>query len=527
MTEEILVVDDSRANLLAIEAALGGHAGSLTFAQSGEEALRFLLERDFAVILLDVRMPGMGGIETARLIRERGRSRHTPIIFVTSYGQNDVEVRDAYALGAVDFLGKPLVPEVLRAKVGVFVELHRRTREVQEHKLRLIEMEHAQHVAAALKEADQRKDEFLALLGHELRNPLVPIRMGLELLARKQALVGTDETVVRTRHAMERQVKHLGRLVDDLLDVSRISAGKMELRKAPIDLRDVLEQAIATCRPIIAERGQRLQVSLPPQRVPIAGDADRLIQVFANLVRNATQYSDGGTEIRVTVRHVGDRAEVSVADDGRGIKPELLAHVFEKFVQERSGGGGLGLGLMLVKRLTEIHGGEVFARSEGVGRGSEFLVQLPALSANDPSSDELLPVVAPGTNPLDPKRAPRLRLAIVEDNADIRETMGELLEICGHEVEFAADGAAGIELIRRMRPDAALIDIGLPKLDGYQVAESIRSAADLPKLRLIAMTGFGQADDKRRALEAGFDGYIVKPPDLDVLMDALLPSSEE
>jgi signal transduction histidine kinase len=519
LSEDILVVDDQRANLIAIEAALEGIAGTIVSARSGEEALRLLLERDFAVVLLDVRMPGMGGLEAARLIRERKRSRHTPIIFVTAHGYDDAEVRDAYALGAVDFLAKPLVLEILRAKVNVFVELQRRADELERQSQRLLEMEHAQRAAAAMAEADRQKDEFLALLGHELRNPLVPLTAGIELLRRRLTTLGlSDDVLNRTRLAMGRQLKHLTRLVDDLLDVSRINAGKIELRRAPVDLRDVLEQAVSISKPPLTERGHQLEVTIDEAPLRVFADSVRLVQVFVNLLRNAIQYTDDGGAIRLSCRRDGDMIEVAVIDNGRGMAPEFLPRVFDKFVQER-GGGGLGLGLMLVKRLAELHGGTVAATSAGLGQGSTFLLRLPVLDPARESSGEL-PVASPApAEGADGER--RLRLALVEDNPDIRETMFELLTICGHDVTPAEDGAAGLELILQMHPDVALIDIGLPKLDGYEVAQKVRAADGMADVRLVAMTGFGQEEDRRRALAAGFDAHIVKPPDLDVLLRVL------
>jgi signal transduction histidine kinase len=528
MPEDILVVDDQRANLIALEAALGYLPGSLVFAASGEEALRVLLERDFAVILLDVRMPGLGGLETARLIRGRQRSRHTPIIFVTAHGYDETEVRDAYALGAVDFLTKPLVLEILRAKVNVFVELHRRNEQVAAQKVRLREMEHAERIAAALSEADRQKDEFLALLGHELRNPLVPLTAGLELLHRRLLPPSSeDDVVIRTRLAMERQLKQLTRLVDDLLDVSRITSGKLELRKSAVDLREVLEQAVATTRPQLVERKQLLHVSLPPEPLPAVADPARLTQVFVNLLRNAIQYSDDGGEIHFVCRHQGDQVEVRVADNGRGIKADFLPRLFDKFVQEGGGGGGggMGLGLMLVKRLTEMHGGQVDVKSDGVGKGSEFIVRLPLASSPEAMKSSSAGRAATGgaAGKADPTSRPRL--ALVDDNPDIRETMSELLTLCGYDVQMAEDGAAGVELITQMRPSAALVDIGLPKLNGYEVAVKVRAIDGLSGMRLVAMSGFGQESDRRRALEAGFDVHIVKPAELDVLLRALAPDS--
>src|SRR5688572_21538099 len=295
---DILVVDDSAANLMALQTALEGVGGRVVGAQSGEEALRTLLERDFAVILLDVKMPTLGGFETARLIRERKRSRHTPIIFTTAYNRDDRDVVAAYRLGAVDFLFKPFAADVLRAKVAVFVELQRRTAELarqdrllreHEHERRLEEErrrwkeEAMQKRLEELAELDRQKDEFLAVLAHELRNPLAPLVTGLQLLQKKAP---ADELVTLTHGRMARQLDNLRRLVDDLLDVSRVHSGRVELRKRPVAVQEVLEMALVAARPRIDERGHSLEVRLPPEPLLIDVDGIRLAQVFTNLLNN-------------------------------------------------------------------------------------------------------------------------------------------------------------------------------------------------------------------------------------------------
>jgi signal transduction histidine kinase len=530
---DILVVDDDPNNLVAIGAVLEGQAGKVVCAPSGQEALRLLLARDFAVILMDVEMPALGGIETARLIRSRDRSRHTPIIFVTGHAQDDAEVAAGYALGAVDFLFKPLVPEVLRAKVSVFVELHRRAQELTRqgellreherlaHERRLEEErrrwreEAMQDQMRSLAEIDRRKDEFLAMLGHELRNPLAAIALGLDLM---RGRLGEAGTPLCTSHGrIEQQVSHLARIVDDLLDLSRINSGKIELRRAPVALADVIEGAASVSRPLIDRRGHRLTIELPDQAITLHADAVRLTQVVSNLLNNAAQYTDDGGTILLRARPVPDGLEVIVRDSGRGIRPELLPRIFEMFVQDqKSAGGGLGLGLTVVKRLVELHGGSVAVRSAGLGHGSEFVVLLPAallVSASPPTA-----VAVPTVRPL--------RIALVEDSADIREMTQELLTMLGHSVEAAEDGEKGVELILRTRPDVALVDMGLPGLDGCGVATRVRAQCGRDGLRLVAMTGFGLDSDRRRAREAGFDDYLVKPADLEALLRALGAGSE-
>jgi signal transduction histidine kinase len=428
---DILLVDDNPANLIAIEAALEDLTEGIGVyrAHSGPEALRLLLERDFALILLDVNMPSMNGFDTARLIRERKRSRHTPIIFVTAYSRDDREILAAYELGAVDFLFKPVVPEMLRAKASVFVELQRRTAEVasqaellrdrdrllheqrlQEERRRWEEMslrrqrDEAQRAAEALtlktqelaatieekermeraliesnrelEAADRRKDEFLAVLGHELRNPLAPLVTGLALIGRGlQTSPVAVERLQHTRATMERQVKYLARLVDDLLDVSRIHSGKIELRKESAPLEDIVNQAIAAVRPALDQRKHELQTVLPPQVTTIYADVVRITQVLANLLTNAIRYTDEGGRIGLECATAGDWLEVSITDNGRGIPSDLLPQIFDMFVQERAGGGGLGLGLTLVERLIALHGGTVNAHSDGPGKGARFTIR--------------------------------------------------------------------------------------------------------------------------------------------------------
>ncbi len=565
---DILVIDDNSANLLAIEAALAGLGLNLVTAQSGADGLRQLLERDFALILLDIEMPGMNGFETARLIRGRLRTRHVPIIFVTAFSRDDREILEGYALGAVDFLFKPIVPEILRAKASVFVELRRRTDEVarqaellreaerQEHKRRLaeerqrweaealreqMEKEKANGAAMAhkaaelartvaeleraeaelteqkrqLEEGDQRKNEFLALLGHELRNPLAPIVTGLELIRSRPV----DDPVVRKAcGALDRQVTHLTRLVDDLLDVSRITTGKIELRRDPVELGVVLDRAAAMTRPLFDERAMSFAVDIQDRAIPVEVDVTRMVQVVSNLLINAVKYSDPGSRVELAGTREGNEAVVRVTDEGRGIDPALLPTIFDSFVQIAKDRGGLGVGLTLARRLVEMHGGSIRARSGGAGCGSTFEVRIPILRGLvEPIEPEAsLPsqlVAAP------PSAA--LRIVLIDDNADIRETMQQLLECLGHEVAVAADGPSGVELVLDRRPQVALVDIGLPGLDGYQVARKLRAALPAGQLRLVAMTGFGQSSDRDQALAAGFDSHLIKPARTDQIQRAL------
>jgi signal transduction histidine kinase len=680
---DILVVDDLPEKLLVFETVLGDLDQNLVLARSGAEALRQVLRRDFAVILLDVNMPDMDGFETAALIRKYKRSSHTPIIFITSYA-DEMQTARGYSLGAVDYIPSPVVPEVLRSKVRVFVELHilqkrigrqaeerialaaseaalkvaeestrrstmlaglshalsgpldlaegmqtllahvvpalaaqatvamlddqgqvervaRRTcvadeepagseiapselpaahramlREAlgQAHPLRpreapfadgalqMLPLVHGERLIGALwvdgeitelgeallddivaraaiafasarlylslqaeiaerrqaearlEETSRRKDEFLAMLSHELRNPLAPIRNAVEVIR----LVAPPEPKLRwAADVTDRQVRQLTRLVDELLDVARISQGKITLQQAALDLVVLVAQCVETQRPFVAARKLSLTVSLPREPVTIRGDATRLAQVINNLLTNATKYTPEGGAIAIEVTREttpqGERARLVVRDDGIGIEPELLPHVFELFEQGKRAldrtQGGLGVGLTLVQRLVTLHGGEVSATSAGAGQGAQFSVCLPC----EPESE---------AHPLDPARendgrlpqaAVGRRILVVDDNADVAETTTLLLTLSGHQVRAAKDGPQALAAAAEFSPEVVLLDIGLPQMDGYEVARRLREMPQTCKSLLIALTGYGQQGDRARGKAAGFDGHLLKPVD--------------
>jgi PAS domain S-box-containing protein len=763
----VLLVDDRHANLLALRAMLEDLGHDLVQARSGEDALRLLLNRDFAVVLLDVKMDGLDGFETARLIRSRPRSRHTPIIFLTGQG-DPLDVETAYGLGAVDYLVKPLLPVVVRAKVVGFVELYRKTEQVkrQAEQLRQVEQreferklakenarfraltEHSsdavtligsdgtvlysspssrrilgyeadeflgrngfeavhpddltrvadhlgelvgtpramvtvelrvrhkdgswrwlecvatnllaepavaavvvnfrditerhqatealreseqrfvrfmQHlpglawikdaqgryvyandaaekvfgkvrqtlhgktddelftadIAAqfrendllalasgtgvrvietlehedrtlhhsivskfpipgpgeaisvggiaiditdrmqmeeALRNADRRKDEFLATLAHELRNPLAPIRNGLALLRR----AGDNQQMVeQVQGMMERQLALMVRLVDDLLDVSRITQGKLHLRLERVELAQVVQSAIEASRPLIDASDQELTIRLPPEPVYLDADATRLAQVFGNLLNNAAKYTDRGGHIRLAAESRSSEVVVSVKDTGIGIEAEHLPRLFEMFSQvdpalERAH-GGLGIGLTLAKSLVEMHRGCIEARSEGPGRGSEFIVHLPAMS-----SGAVATVEDDDTIPLRRQSAPFRRVLVVDDNVDAAETLAMLLRDSGYDIRTAHEGVTALKTAQAFRPEAVLLDLGLPGgMSGYDLAPRLRGEPGLEKVMLVALTGFGQEEDRRRTREAGFNAHLVKPVDLDSLLAVL------
>jgi signal transduction histidine kinase/CheY-like chemotaxis protein len=364
--------------------------------------------------------------------------------------------------------------------------------------------------AKELATADRRKDEFLAMLAHELRNPLAPLRNAVQILR----LTGTREPeVVRLADLMGRQVGQMAHMVDDLLDVSRITHGKVELRKEPVTLADAVARAVETARPLIDARRHELIVSCSPEPVVLDADPMRLTQVLGNLLNNAAKYTAEGGRIWVAAGREGGEAVVRVRDTGIGLAPEMLTSVFDLFTQENRTldreQGGLGIGLTLVRSLVELHGGTVRAASEGPGRGSEFVVRLPALTGGASASD--------ASNRPRPTAPPRRRLLIVDDNVDSAESLAELLALTGHDVRTAHDGAAGLTAAESFRPEVVLLDIGLPRVNGYEVARRIRDTPALRGALLIAMTGYGQEEARHLSKEAGFDHHLVKPVDLSEL----------
>jgi signal transduction histidine kinase/DNA-binding response OmpR family regulator len=689
----ILVVDDLPDKRLALEAILEPLGENVVTAGSGREALRKLLEADFAVILLDVYMPEMDGFETAGLIRQRKRSRDTPIIFVTSF-QDEMRAVQGYSMGAVDYILAPVVPEVLRAKVGVFVDLFRKNEQVRRQAEQEVALAREQAARAAaeeatrrsqflaeastvltssldhaatvrsltrlavpqladvaavtlvgepgqpwrselawvpspagpvhtlsleapegpddevraavervlrtgrpevleglavpyppkgaagaaggaagllrralllpllargrtlgvlslamgesgrrfgrddvalaedlagraaiaidnarlyrdIREADRRKNEFLAMLAHELRNPLAPIRNAAQVLR----LLGLENpTLDWARDVLDRQVGQMVRIVDDLLDVSRITRGKIQLRTEPVDVAAVVARAVETSRPLIDARRHGLSVALPPEPLRAEADPARLAQVLANLLNNAAKYTEEGGQIWLDVAREAGEVVFRVRDTGIGIPREMLASVFELFTQaDRSldrSQGGLGIGLTLVKSLVEMHGGSVRASSEGPGKGSEFVVRLPALPADPP------PPSANGSREVAGAGA-RRRVLVVDDNVDGADSLAILLRAARHEVAVSHDGAAALREAEAFRPEVVLLDIGLPGMSGYEVARRLRQLPGLEGVLLVALTGYGQDEDRQRSRDAGIDHHLVKPADPQALQQLL------
>ena len=539
-TVDVLLVGDEDG-LRALRELLADVPARLIDARAGEEALHCLLQQDFALVLMAMQLPGLSGLETAEVIRQRDRSRLTPILLLSPCERTDERLVEACRLGIVDFVVRPVAQhDVLKGLVGWFVDLHRtkallerepdgvRAAELREHERTQLLAE-LRRRAAGLAESDRRTDELLAMLAHELRNPLAPVLHAVELLREGHA---DAPACRRALDAASRQVRHMVRLVDDLVDVSRIRTGKVALQRGPVALAEVVKSAVQALEPLLLERRHALAVVLPEEPVWLDADAVRLAQAIENLLHNAAKYTDEGGHVRLLAERTGDELVLRVRDDRMGIPAAVLPRVFDVFVQgeqppDRSR-GGLGLGLALVKSIVELHGGWVQARSDGPGHGTEVTVRLPAIavSATRAGADAAAaasPALHDGhaaqprrpVTPMfpPPSPAPRsLRIAIAEDNPDVRETLGLLLAARGHVVLQAEDGLRAVELVLAEQPDVALLDIGLPGLDGYEVAARVRASA--PATRLVAVTGYGRAEDRQRALDAGFHAHLVKPVDL-------------
>nr|WP_264599066.1 ATP-binding protein [Rhodoblastus acidophilus] len=364
----------------------------------------------------------------------------------------------------------------------------------------------------ALREADRRKDEFIAMLAHELRNPLAPLRTGLAVLR-----AGVDSAqAARLQETMARQVDHLVRLVDDLLEVARFSRGLIELRRENIELAQAVDDAVSASQPLMAKRHMRLTVALTPEPLPLDADPTRLAQVLSNLLNNAAKFTPPGGQVEISTRREAGEAVVSVRDTGAGIPPEKRSCIFDLFMQlgndDASHGGGLGIGLALVRKLVEMHGGRVEVFSEGLGRGSEFIVRLPLAQASGVSAE---PDAIPSA------RGARRRVLVVDDTRDIADVLVMLLETLDADVRVAYDGQTALDIVAAFAPEIVLLDIGMPGMDGCEAARRIRQLPQGKDIYLVALTGWGQEKDRRRTREAGFDEHLVKPVDFEQV-EALL-----
>ncbi|WNG53739.1 response regulator [Archangium gephyra] len=491
----ILNVNDDEATRYLSTRTLQMAGYRVLEATTGEEALRLASRERPDVVVLDVKLPDISGYDVCQRLRSQPETASIAVMHTSAtYVTPDKKVRGLEG-GADAYLTEPFEGEELIATVRSLLRMRHAEQELRRR---------AEH----LMEADRRKDLFLAMLAHELRNPLAAITTASGILERRAPADPKDAKMVSI---IQRQTNHLARLVEDLLDVSRLTRGKVELRQARVDLRDVLEQVLTIFRPQAEGKHLKLESNLPAVPMWMEADTTRLVQIFTNLLDNAMKYTDAGGTITVMAERVppedeSTSARVRVLDTGIGIRPEILPSVFELFAQadeslERTR-GGLGIGLTLVHNLVEMHGGRVEAHSDGPGRGSEFVVWLPLQSWPVASSVEEVAL---------PERVKRRRhILLVEDNADARQSLQDLLETWGHRVEVAADGLRGLELAVQLTPEVALVDIGLPGLDGYRVAEELRAKIGRG-IRLVALTGYGGTEDRSRAREAGFDLHLVKP----------------
>lgn len=522
---KVLIVNDNPHSLRALASLFSSWEEEVSCevmtAQSGREALRHVLMHDFAAILLDVKMPEMDGFETAEAIHSRPRSASTPIIFLTAYLSDELNRFKGYQKGAVDYLFTPVIPEILKAKVAVFVRLARKNIEIRQQaealdkrtqELELTNFQLTQEISER-KLAENRnktKDEFLAMLSHELRNPLSAITSAVTLINYSG---NNASQVQRAADVITRQTKHLSHIINDLLDLSRVISGKVEINAKPLEISGLVEACIETIT--LAGRAKNHAISLHKETAWVNGDSDRLEQIITNLLDNAIKYTPAGGKVSIDVHAQDTEIEIVVTDSGIGIDPELLPHVFEVFVQgERKSdrrNGGLGIGLSLVQQLTVLHGGSITAHSQGAGQGSMFVLRLPKLNHGAKTPEPVIQCLPSDS----------YRVVVIEDNPDAREMMSLMLTSCGHTVMKAADGFEGIQTAKAEQPDVIVIDIGLPGIDGYEVARRLKDEAYTAGIPLIALTGYGQERDKQSALAAGFTTHLTKPVELDGLMGAI------
>ncbi len=538
----VLIVDDLPEKLLVYRTVLEDVDADLVEAHSGTEALKLILNTDFAVILLDVNMPDMDGLETASLIRRYRRSQRTPIIFITAYA-DELQTSRGYELGAVDYILSPVIPEVLRSKVRVFIELYQahaelarshqalemrvaeRTSELSESNERLqaeiverrrVEAEREaalareQFLRAEAEELSRLKDEFLATMSHELRTPLNAIFGWITLLRTRRLDAATEERALET---IERNSRAQKRLIEDLLDVSRIVTGKVTLELAMVDPRRVIEVSMETMLPAAQAKGIALVPQLDPDVGTLRGDSARLQQIVCNLLSNAIKFTPMGGRVEIALARRVDQAEITVRDTGQGIKPQFLPYVFDRFRQEDGSisrrHGGLGLGLAIVRHLTELHGGTVAASSQGEGSGATFTVRVPIREGGASPPPQELPAVVTGPGP----QLAGVHVLVVDDDPGAREVIANILQSFGARVSLAGSGPAALTLLFERRPHVLVADLGMPEMDGYALIEQVRALEPNlgGRVPAVAVTAYASAQDRLRALHAGYQNHIAKP----------------
>ena len=538
---QVLLIDDLPERQLGYEAMLGGVGAELVCAVSVADALERVASADFAVILLEMDRPALGGLETASAIRRTKRSQRIPIIFLAAT-DDEIKTSRGYELGAVDYLPSPVVPEMLRSKVRVFIDLYRahadlarshqqleehvaeRTRELEESNERLqaqiVERRRVEHEREALlrreqvlrveaEELSRLKDEFLATMSHELRTPLNAI-FGWITLLRGRRLDGP--TVERALETIERNARAQKRLIEDLLDVSRVVTGKVTLELSVVDPKRIIEASIETMLPAAQAKGIVLVPTLDPGVGVLRGDSARLQQIVCNLLSNAIKFTPLGGRVEIRLSGRGSEAEIAVCDNGQGIKPQFLPYVFDRFRQEDGSisrrHGGLGLGLAIVRHLTELHGGTVTAESEGEGRGATFTIRVPIRRATATAGPDTAAAAAPQSG-----RLAGLHVLVVDDDPAAREVIARILQGLGARVSLAACGPAALTLLFEHKPDVLVADLGMPEMDGFALIEQIRALDPHlgGRVPAVAVTAYASMQDRLRALRAGYQNHIAKP----------------
>ena len=523
----ILVAPKPRILVVEDEVFLRGHLARVLSdeyivdtAGNGTEALESVTRSPPVLVVTDIVMPDLDGIELVKALRNTEATRMIPVLLISGQAIQAQRI-EGYKEGADGYLSKPYTEQELRACIGSMLQSARR----REEAARRAATEHAERQALAeraallesitkqLREADERKNEFLAILAHELRNPLAPLRNGLHILKRQSEV---SPTISQTVSMMDRQMTHLVRLVDDLLDVSRITRGKLELRPRKLLLTEVLDSAVESTRAFIESHRHELRIDIRAGNLLVDADPDRLAQVFSNLLLNAAKYTDDGGCISLSLEHDNGEAIVVVQDNGVGIPPQALERVFDMFSQLRSSDvrvtQGLGIGLSLVRTLVQMHNGTVRAFSEGPGHGARFTVRLPLAEGPDSPDVTAAPAIA---------RKRGQRVLVVDDNTDAASSLALLLEMEDYEVRIAADGEEAIERARAFEPHIVFMDLAMPRLGGLEAARRIHALPHGKRVRIVALTGLGQPADRQRSHDAGMVHHLTKPISLEALQSVL------
>jgi signal transduction histidine kinase len=505
----ILVVDDRADKRLAYEVMLAELKQNIVCVRSGKEALRRLLREDFAAILLDVNMPGMDGFETAALIRQRQRCETTPIIFVSAINDTLTHISRGYSLGAVDYILTPVVPDILRAKIAVFVDLFKKTeqikRQAEERESLIREQAIAEHARVEAERASEAKDRFLAMLSHELRTPLTPVLASVFMLERED---NVPKVIHESLQLIRRNVELEARLIDDLLDLTRISKGKVQLSFEIVDAHTLLRNALEICQFEIEQKKLELRSEFAATKVYLQADPARLQQIFWNLIKNAVKFTPHGGKLGIRTTNNGDgQFRLEVEDSGCGIDPGVLPRIFHAFEQAgRTQLGGLGLGLAISKALVEAHHGSIRAESQGRDSGATFTALFPTCERNAiPESSDA---------PRSTAKRRSVRLLLVEDHEDTNRSLTRMLRRRGYEVHPANDIRSALDIAARKQFDVLVSDIGLPDGSGIDLLKALRAKRDVFG---IALSGYGMEEDIRRSGEAGFSHHLVKPVDLNKL----------